>query len=53
MGNTSVQYAVEVFCDDIQTGREDTVFNTGITLVCLDQAGNKARVPRDEAEGAG
>jgi len=48
VGNTSVQYAVEVFCDDIHTGREDTVFNTGVTMVCLDQEGNKTSVPRDE-----
>ena len=53
VGNTSVQYAVEVFCDDIHTGKEETVFNTGVTLVCLDEEGNKVAVPRQEEGGTG
>lgn len=53
VGNTSVQYSVEVFCDDIHTGDEDTVFNTGVTLVCLDENGNKVQVPKGEGGGDG
>lgn len=41
IGNTSVQYAVTVFCDDIESGYEDIVFTTHITFVCLDSRGNK------------
>ena len=52
VGNTSVQYAVDVYCDDIETGREDTVFNTGVTLVCLNEEGDKIAVPRATGSGA-
>jgi acyl-CoA hydrolase len=43
-GTTSVQYSVNVFADDIDTGREDIVFSTHVTFVCLDGAGKKVRV---------
>jgi acyl-CoA hydrolase len=45
VGNTSVQYAVDVYCDDIETGQGETVFNTCVTFVCLDEEGDKIPVP--------
>lgn len=41
-GNTSVQYHVEVFCDDIENGNEDLVFATNVTFVSVDLQGKKA-----------
>ncbi len=40
-GNTSVQYAVDAYTDDIESGREANVFATQVTFVCLDDAGTK------------
>ena len=40
-GNTSVQYLVDVFADDIETGHEESIFATQVTFVCLDSAGQK------------
>ncbi|MDD4882155.1 MAG: hotdog domain-containing protein [Gallionellaceae bacterium] len=42
MGNSSVRYHVEVFCDDIESGTEDAVFATTVTFVCLDDLGRKS-----------
>lgn len=44
-GRTSVQYAVAVYADNIETGAEEQVFSTHVTFVCLDEAGNKRPIP--------
>jgi acyl-CoA hydrolase len=44
-GQTSVEYEVTVYADDLETGAEDPVFATRVTFVCLDAAGVKARLP--------
>lgn len=44
-GGSSVQYEVHVYCDDLDTGNEDSVFSTHITFVCLDAEGNKTKLP--------
>lgn len=46
IGNSSVRYRVEVYCDDIESGAEDPVFATTITFVCLDEQGRKAAIAR-------
>jgi acyl-CoA hydrolase len=40
-GVTSVQYLVNVFANDSQSGSEESVFTTTITYVCLDDDGKK------------
>ena len=45
-GETSVQYAVAVYSHDISTGREESIFTTKITFVCLDDHGNKCGLAR-------
>lgn len=40
-GNTSVQYTATVYADDIETGKEEVVFSTRVSFVCVDEAGNK------------
>jgi acyl-CoA hydrolase len=40
-GNTSVQYAAEVFSDDPVTGEETSIFSTQMTFVRIDDAGQK------------
>lgn len=40
-GRSSVQYSVNVYADDIETGSEESVFATRVTFVCLDDAGGK------------
>ena len=40
-GKSSVQYAVNVYADDIDTGAEENVFATRVTFVCLDAEGRK------------
>lgn len=47
VGNTSVQYAVNVFSGDIVTGNEDAVFSTTIIFVRVDEQGKKMGLPRD------
>ncbi|SEQ46724.1 Acyl-CoA hydrolase [Ectothiorhodospira magna] len=49
-GNTSVQYAVSVFCDDLESGTEEPIFSTCITFVRLDNEGNK--IPLPAADGS-
>jgi len=44
-GNTSVQYAVSVFAEDLVTGTEEMVFSTNITFVRVDAAGRKTGLP--------
>lgn len=51
-GHTSVQYLVQVFADDLESGEESAVFSTHISFVCLDRAGNKTPLPGvDPAHG--
>jgi acyl-CoA hydrolase len=45
-GNTSVQYTVNVFAGDIETGSQDAVFSTMITFVRVDEEGRKTALPR-------
>lgn len=44
-GNTSVEYAVQVFEDDLQTGAEEPIFSTHIRFVCLGGDGKKKALP--------
>ncbi|WP_303905245.1 acyl-CoA thioesterase [Thiohalomonas denitrificans] len=46
-GSTSIRYTVKVFADDIETGREENVFSTHVTFVCLGDNGKKIRIPCD------
>ena len=41
LGQTSVQYLVEVYADDLETGAEEPVFSTHVSFVCLDEQGEK------------
>jgi len=43
-GNTSVTYDVKVYCDYIESGSEELVFDTNITFVNIDENGNKQTV---------
>ncbi len=45
-GNSSVQYLVDVYSENIETGVEERVFNTNITFVCLDKQNRKAALKR-------
>jgi acyl-CoA hydrolase len=45
-GNTSVEYAVAVYSDDLETGAEEAIFSTHIRFVCLDGKGVKTALPR-------
>jgi acyl-CoA hydrolase len=44
-GNTSVEYAAQVFADDLETGAEEPIFSTHIRFVCLNAAGEKTPLP--------
>ncbi|MGO9614162.1 MAG: acyl-CoA thioesterase [Dissulfurispiraceae bacterium] len=44
-GNTSAQYTVNVFEQNIKTGDAKNVFCTNITFVCLDAHGKKTKIP--------
>ena len=46
VGNTSVQYGVKVYSDELETGKEESVFSTHVTFVCLDEAGERRSLPR-------
>ncbi|HEX8980482.1 MAG TPA: acyl-CoA thioesterase [Parasulfuritortus sp.] len=46
IGSSSVRYHVDVFCDDIEQGTEETVFSTTVTFVCLDDQGVKTAIVR-------
>ncbi len=45
VGQSSVQYDVNVFADDLDTGCEQAIFSNRVTFVCLDQNGHKTRLP--------
>lgn len=45
LGKTSVQYRVRVFCEDMDSGRIEEVFSTGITFVRVDARGRKRALP--------
>ena len=40
-GTTSVQYTVEVYRHDIDTGADTQIFRTNTTFVCIDSQGKK------------
>ncbi|MGO9013782.1 MAG: acyl-CoA thioesterase [Dissulfurispiraceae bacterium] len=46
IGKTSVQYAVNVFNEDIESGDAEGVFSTNLTFVRVDDEGNKAGIPK-------
>ena len=41
IGETSIEYTVNVYKDSIETGERVIVFSTNITFVCLDEKGEK------------
>jgi len=45
LGTTSVQYEVEVFRGDIESGGQEAVFSTHITFVGVDAADRKVTLP--------
>lgn len=49
VGNTSVQYTVNVFDESIGPGSEREVFSTTVTFVCVDDAGNKTAILQQTA----
>jgi acyl-CoA hydrolase len=49
-GDTSVQYTVKVYADDLATGAEDAVFSTHVSFVCLDAEGCKCPLPKASAK---
>lgn len=46
VGRTSVQYAVAVYADDLETGAEELIFSTRVSFVCLDGQGRKTPLPK-------
>ncbi len=40
-GRTSIQYEANIFSEDPVSGREESIFTTTITYVCLDDDGRK------------
>ena len=46
-GKTSVQYEVNVYADDLETGAEEPIFSTHVSFVCLDAKGRKAALKDD------
>ncbi|MCB1224886.1 MAG: acyl-CoA thioesterase [Verrucomicrobiales bacterium] len=44
-GRTSVTYEVQVFAESIETGAEDPVFTTQVTLVRVAETGQKLPLP--------
>ena len=45
-GRTSVQYEVNVYADDLDTGAEEAIFSTHVSFVCLDAGGRNAPLPQ-------
>ena len=45
-GETSVQYSVAVYSHNLASGREESIFTTNTTYVCLDGQGNKCGLAR-------
>ncbi|MFA7095631.1 MAG: acyl-CoA thioesterase [Gammaproteobacteria bacterium] len=52
VGSTSVQYSVTVYSDDIDTGKQEAVFSTHVTFVCLNDEGKKTALPVKETSVA-
>jgi acyl-CoA hydrolase len=46
VGNTSVQYYVQVFSESTADGGPQSIFSTNITFVCLDDRGEKTPIGR-------
>jgi acyl-CoA hydrolase len=44
VGNTSVQYSVEVFSESLGDRGGEAIFSTTITYVCLDEKGKKTAI---------
>lgn len=44
-GTTSASYDVEVFRDDLETGKETQIFSTHVTFVNVDEEGRKQPLP--------
>ena len=51
-GRTSVQYEVNVYADDLETGAEEPIFSTHVSFVCLDAHGRKAPLSGEGPVGA-
>jgi acyl-CoA hydrolase len=47
VGNTSVQYTVNVFSEDTRTGSQEAIFSTNITFVHIDEQGRKKSLPSE------
>lgn len=45
-GNTSVQYSVSVFRGRGEGGKENLIFSTRVTFVCIDEEGSKILLPK-------
>lgn len=48
IGETSIEYTVHVYKDNIETGDRVIVFSTHITFVCLDENGQKKAICSSE-----
>lgn len=44
LGNSSVEYGVSVFREDIVTGTGELIFSTRITFVSIDEEGRKKKI---------
>jgi len=44
-GNTAVQYTINVFSGDLETGSQEEAFSTTITFVRVDERGKKRSLP--------
>ena len=47
-GNTSVQYTVNVFREELETGGSESIFSTSVSFVCLDELGKKRTLEAGE-----
>ena len=45
IGNTSIKYQVNVFRGNLEGHKEDLIFSTCITFVCVDDQGKKKNIP--------
>ena len=46
VGNTSLEYFVNVFRQDVKKGTEENIFSTKITFVRIDEKGQKLPLPK-------
>ncbi len=53
VGDTSVQYTVNVFSGGSGTGSEEAIFSTNITFVRIDEQGQKKSLPSDGSRNDG